>query len=235
RGNATQAAAVALVNSILASPKGYPVSGNEVVLRKSFVDLATYARSLEQQIAALTGASGAPVASGSKTAAKPARSQAELEAAGDEIRRAAQSGIKKQTTFTHVRCSTWWKPSCKTGSVKWSYDPICPDPEVFGALMGLGDPPTFKMKKFSTDEFQRLVGPIEGSVKRASPGPLAVYGHSQNHGRSPACGRYDTLYITGTRLRCAGRTRASSSSATRMASGNPPSVNGGDIYGILIL
>ncbi|OJT13470.1 hypothetical protein TRAPUB_10000 [Trametes pubescens] len=161
RGGAAHAATVALVNSILANPKGYPISGNEEVVRKSLVELAKYARELEEQIA------GAPVAGSSKAvvavAAKPARSQAELEAAADKIRRAAQSGIKKQMT---------WKPSCKTGSAKFSYDGICPDPEVFGALMGLGGPPKFKMKKFSTDEFQRLVGPVEGSV------------------------RYDTLYIT---------------------------------------
>ncbi|KAI0646220.1 hypothetical protein C8Q79DRAFT_1009877 [Trametes meyenii] len=159
RSNAAQAATVALVNSILANPKGYPISGSEDVVRKSLVDLATYARSLEQQLAG----GAIPVAGPSKAVAKPPRSQAELEEAADKLRRAAQSGIKKQMS---------WKPSCKTGSAKWSYDGICPDPEVFGALLGLGGPPKFKMKKFSTDEFQKLVGPIQGSV------------------------RYDTLYIT---------------------------------------
>ncbi|KAI0674213.1 hypothetical protein C8Q78DRAFT_967517 [Trametes maxima] len=159
RSNAAQAATVALVNSILANPKGYPISGSEDIVRKSLVDLATYARSLEQQLAG-----GATLVAGpSKAVAKPPRSQEELEEAADKLRRAAQSGIKKQMS---------WKPSCKTGSAKWSYDGICPDPEVFGALLGLGGPPKFKMKKFSTDEFQKLVGPIRGSV------------------------RYDTLYIT---------------------------------------
>ncbi|EIW55792.1 uncharacterized protein TRAVEDRAFT_152343 [Trametes versicolor FP-101664 SS1] len=165
RGGAAHAATVALVNSILANPKGYPISGNEEVVRKSLVELAKYARSLEEQVAD----AGAPVAGSSKAAAaaKPAKSPAELEAAADKIRRAAQSGIKKQMT---------WKPSCKTGSAKFSYDGICPDPEVFGALMGLGGPPKFKMKKFSTDEFQKLVGPVEGSV------------------------RYDTLHITSSEV-----------------------------------
>ncbi|KAL1941659.1 hypothetical protein VTO73DRAFT_7098 [Trametes versicolor] len=165
RGGAAHAATVALVNSILANPKGYPISGNEEVVRKSLVELAKYARSLEEQVAD----AGAPVAGSSKAAAaaKPAKSPAELEAAADKIRRAAQSGIKKQMT---------WKPSCKTGSAKFSYDGICPDPEVFGALIGLGGPPKFKMKKFSTDEFQKLVGPVEGSV------------------------RYDTLHITSSEV-----------------------------------
>lgn len=38
---------------------------------------------------------------------------------------------------------------------------------MFGCLLGLGGPPTFKMKKFSTNEFERLVGPIKGSVRCA--------------------------------------------------------------------
>ncbi|KAI0635082.1 hypothetical protein C8Q77DRAFT_1054993 [Trametes polyzona] len=172
RGNAAHAATIAVINSILANPKSYPISGSEEVVRKSLVDLAKYARSLEEQIAELTGSTAsAPVAGSSKAATgvvaarpKPAKSQAELETAAEKIRRAAQSGIKKQMS---------WKPSCKTGSAKFSYDGICADPEVFGVLLGLGGPPTFKMKKFSTDEFQRLVGPIQSSV------------------------RYDTLYITG--------------------------------------
>lgn len=96
RGGAAHAATVALVNSILANPKGYPISGNEEVVRKSLVELAKYARSLEEQVAD----AGAPVAGSSKTVAavKPAKSPAELEAAADKIRRAAQSGIKKQMT-----------------------------------------------------------------------------------------------------------------------------------------
>ncbi|KAI0708067.1 hypothetical protein C8T65DRAFT_213408 [Cerioporus squamosus] len=162
RGNAAHTATIAMVNSILANPKSYPVSGSEEVVRKSLVDLASYARFLEQQLAE---AALGPVAGGSKAVvAKPAaKSPAELEAAAEKLRRAAVSGIKKQMS---------WKPSCKTGSAKWSYDGICTDPQVFGALLGLGGPPTFKMKKFSAEEFQNALGHIESSV------------------------RYDTLYIT---------------------------------------
>lgn len=178
RGGNAHAATIAVVNSILANPRSYPISGNEEAVRKSLVELAKYARSLEEQLAQLTGA---PVA-GSSTAAvaaKPTKSPAELEAAADKIRRAAQSGIKKQMSVRGFRYAcihlslnpvpapAQWKPSCKTGSAKWSYDGICPDPEVFGALLGLGGPPKFKMKKFSTDEFQKLVGPITGSVRCA--------------------------------------------------------------------
>ncbi|KAI0746678.1 hypothetical protein C8Q80DRAFT_1220000 [Daedaleopsis nitida] len=139
RGNSAHAATLALVNSILANPKGYPISGSEDVVRKSLVDLASYARSLELQLAGGAGA----VAGSSKAAAapKPAKSQAELEAAAEKLRKAAVSGIKKQMS-------------------------------VFGVLMNLGGPPTFKMKKFSVEEFENCIGPIEGHV------------------------RYDTLFIT---------------------------------------
>ncbi|KZT70683.1 hypothetical protein DAEQUDRAFT_744655 [Daedalea quercina L-15889] len=66
-----------------------------------------------------------------------------------------------------------WRPSCKTNSAKWTYVGICPDPAVFGVLMGLDGPPTFKQKKFSKAEFQDLIGNCEGHA------------------------RYNTLYITG--------------------------------------
>ncbi|KAM5532112.1 hypothetical protein V8D89_014205 [Ganoderma adspersum] len=164
RGNTAHAATVALVNSILANPKAYPISGSEDVVRKSLVNLASYARSLELQLAGGAG----PVASSSKAGAaaatKPARSQPDLETAAEKLRKAAVSGIKKQMSA--------WKPSCKTGSAKWVYDGVCSDPEVFGSLMRLGGPPTFKMKKFSVDEFEKCLGALRGSVQ------------------------FDTLYIT---------------------------------------
>ena len=58
-----------------------------------------------------------------------------------------------------------WKPSCKTGSAKWVYDGVCTDPNVFGALMGLNGPPTWKQKKLTVAEFEDLFGRVEGSVR----------------------------------------------------------------------
>ncbi|KAH9918587.1 uncharacterized protein B0H18DRAFT_664440 [Fomitopsis serialis] len=58
-----------------------------------------------------------------------------------------------------------WKPSCKSNSAKWTYDGICPDPAVFGVLMGLDGPPKFKQKKFAKDEFQDLIGQCEGHAR----------------------------------------------------------------------
>ncbi|GBE83906.1 hypothetical protein SCP_0509650 [Sparassis crispa] len=56
-----------------------------------------------------------------------------------------------------------WRPSCKTGTAKWVYDGICPDPAVFGCLMALGGPPTWKMKKFTKDEFESRIGTVTAS------------------------------------------------------------------------
>ena len=63
-----------------------------------------------------------------------------------------------------MRAYYQWKPSCKTGSAKWVYDGVCADPVVFGALMGLDGPPTWKMKKFPRAEFEDLIGRIVAPV-----------------------------------------------------------------------
>ena len=81
-----------------------PISGNEEIVRKSLVDLASYARYLEQQLGVVAPE---PVAGSSKavavTAAKPAvRSPAELEAAAEKLRKAAVSGIKKQMSVSNA-------------------------------------------------------------------------------------------------------------------------------------
>ena len=105
RSRTTHTATIALMNSILANPKGYPISASEEIVRKSLVDLATYARHLEQQLGAVGPA--APVAGSSKAAAasKPSRSPADLAAAADKLRKAAVSGIKKQMSVSGPRAS----------------------------------------------------------------------------------------------------------------------------------
>ena len=105
RGAASHAAAVALVNSILANPKGYPIAANEDAVRKSLVSLASYARHLEQQSGI---AASSPVVGSSKAAAvpvNPARSKAELAAAADKLRKAAVSGITKQMVVSDSNAS----------------------------------------------------------------------------------------------------------------------------------
>ncbi|KAI0916339.1 hypothetical protein AcV5_003305 [Taiwanofungus camphoratus] len=152
RPSGTHASAVALVSTILANPDAYPIPEDDAAARRSLVELAQYARALEEDVAA----AGAGPNTGSGSIPNPVSIRAQLEEAAEKIRRAANSGIKKQMT---------WKPSCKTGTAKWSYDGICPDPEVFGALMGLGGPPTFKMKKFSKEEFEGRIGQCTASVR----------------------------------------------------------------------
>lgn len=45
------------------------------------------------------------------------------------------------------------------------YDGVCADGEVFGALLGLGGPPTFKTKKMPKEEFENLIGYLHASVR----------------------------------------------------------------------
>ncbi|TCD70024.1 hypothetical protein EIP91_005276 [Steccherinum ochraceum] len=146
------ASAIALVNTILANPDAVTLPEDDDAIVKNYIELAQYVRALETQLAAGGDASGA------KT-----KSSDEIATAVEKIRKAAVSGIKKQMS---------WKPSCTTGTAKWTYDGVCADPVVFAALMGLDAPPKWKQKKFSVDEFTNLFGEVEGSV------------------------RYDKLYIT---------------------------------------
>ncbi|TFY55978.1 hypothetical protein EVJ58_g7911 [Rhodofomes roseus] len=153
RSAVDHAPAAALASAVLASPATYPIPEDDADVRALLVQLAQYAKYLEGQVDAGTNASG----SGGVVSVRQ-KTQEELEDAAEKVRKAAQSGIKKQMK---------WRPSCKSNSAKWTYDGICPDPAVFGVLMGLDGPPKFKQKKFTKDEFQDLIG------------------------------RYNTLYITG--------------------------------------
>ncbi|KAJ6468258.1 hypothetical protein C8R45DRAFT_1078978 [Mycena sanguinolenta] len=103
--------------------------------------VAEYARWLEGEVAAL----------------KPKeKSPAEISNAAEKLRGACVSGIKKQMA---------WKPSCKTGGAKWSYDGVCSDPAVFAALLRLSTPPKWKMQKYTVAEFEAFMGSIDASVR----------------------------------------------------------------------
>ncbi|KAJ7822952.1 hypothetical protein B0H13DRAFT_1919869 [Mycena leptocephala] len=103
--------------------------------------IAEYARWLEGEVAAM----------------KPKeRSPEDIARAAEKLRSACVSGIKKQMT---------WKPSCKSGSAKWSYDGVCSDPAVFGSLLNLSAPPKWKMQKYTVPEFEAFMGSIEASVR----------------------------------------------------------------------
>ncbi|KAH7887395.1 hypothetical protein F5I97DRAFT_824347 [Phlebopus sp. FC_14] len=140
--------AKALVKAILANTESYPILDDTDAIRRSFVQLAQYARYLEEELLG----QGA----GAATPAPKTMTPEQLQAAVEKIRKAANSGITKQVS---------WKPSCKAGSAKWSYDGVCADPLVFGTLLGLGGLPKFKMHKMPTNEFSRLLGGIEASAR----------------------------------------------------------------------
>ncbi|KAJ7434788.1 hypothetical protein B0H11DRAFT_2116406 [Mycena galericulata] len=103
--------------------------------------IAQYARWLEEELAAT----------------KPKeKTKEEIDAAAEKLRSACVSGIKKQMA---------WKPTCKTGGAKWSYDGVCADPVVFGSLVNLPGPPKWKAQKYTVAEFERFMGSIDASVR----------------------------------------------------------------------
>ncbi|TFK66576.1 hypothetical protein BDN72DRAFT_142928 [Pluteus cervinus] len=129
------------VKTILDAPEDFDIPADEEETRELVVDLAKYIQALQTDIESL----------------KPkTKSREEINAAAAKLQAAACSGIRKQMT---------WKPSCKTGGARWLYDGVCQDPEVFGAMLGLDGPPTFKSKKWTNDAFQAVFGNIEGSAR----------------------------------------------------------------------
>ncbi|THH17423.1 hypothetical protein EW146_g3382 [Bondarzewia mesenterica] len=144
-------AAQALVTAVLANTPAYLDPANPQAMGNAMVTLASYARQLEIALAAGAGAGG------SGSAQPPQKSREQLAAAAEKLCKTVVNGIRKQMS---------WKPSCKTGSARFVYDGICPDPSVFGVLMGLDGPPTWKMKKFSKEDFEELFGEIQASVRR---------------------------------------------------------------------
>ncbi|KAG2141602.1 hypothetical protein BD769DRAFT_1427394 [Suillus cothurnatus] len=141
----SHSSAKALIRTILAHPDTYPIPDEDEDIRQSLVELAEYANELEQNIQQ-RGADSAP----------KAMSADQVAAAVEKIRKAANSGIKKQMT---------WKPSCKAGTAKWSYDGVCADPAVFGTMLGLGGPPSWKMHKMSVDDFEKHIGCLDASAR----------------------------------------------------------------------
>ncbi|KAF8656059.1 hypothetical protein AX16_002795 [Volvariella volvacea WC 439] len=133
--------ATAAVEVILSSPTQFSMSTSERETRQLHVELASYARHLEAEVANH----------------KPKQKlEEELNEAANKIRSAAHAGIQKLMT---------WKPSCKTGGAKWTYDGVCADPHVFAKLLKLSEPPTFKMKKYTSDEFEKIFGRLVGHAR----------------------------------------------------------------------
>jgi len=140
----------ALASSVIANGvEFYNDAENQEDAAEAAVKLAQYTKELETALALSKSSGGGP----------KQRTKAELEAAAENIRKAAVSGITKQMK---------WRPSCKYDEAKWVYDGVCADADVFSIMMGLDGPPTWKMKKFTKDNFVDLLGRISASARYSS-------------------------------------------------------------------
>lgn len=86
--------AAALASEILDAPDTYPISEDDTDVREMLVQLAQYARSLEEEVE--TGAGGGNGGGSAAAVVSRQKTCEKLEEAAEKIRKAAQSGIKKQ-------------------------------------------------------------------------------------------------------------------------------------------
>lgn len=97
----THAPAQALVTAILANTSSHPISDDPVETRNSLVQLAQYARSLEEDVGR--------AAQGTSQSAPVQKTKEQLEEAAEKIKRTAVSGIKKQMSVSAVALRHWFK------------------------------------------------------------------------------------------------------------------------------
>ena len=74
---------------------------------------------------------------------------------------------KQQMIAKAIKKSMIWKPSCKTGSAKWSWEGECDFTELL-AIFGFPSNTPFKTKRISLSDFERAVGPIHASARYSS-------------------------------------------------------------------
>lgn len=92
-GTITHHDAQALVKAILAKPTTYPILDDVDFVRRQFVQLALYARDLETESQLQSSPQAGP--------APKTMSPEQLEAAVEKLRKAANSGIRKQMGVRH--------------------------------------------------------------------------------------------------------------------------------------
>ncbi|KAG9123659.1 hypothetical protein FRC07_014366 [Ceratobasidium sp. 392] len=139
--------AKATIHNALASPNSFTVPTDEAGVRALVLSIAEYAKSLEGSVA---------VAGSSGQQGPPPKTAAQIASEAARIADMVNRGITKQMS---------WKPTCKQGRASYAFDGVCPDPRVFGAMLKLDGPPTFKAKKFSVTEFENCVGHISASAR----------------------------------------------------------------------
>ncbi|KAJ3062548.1 hypothetical protein HK102_008730, partial [Quaeritorhiza haematococci] len=125
-------------------------------LLSSIRSLQQYAINLETQKTAPAPAAAAPVA----PAAPPRKTPEQIQTEVARLRSIALKQIKAQFK---------WKPSCKTGGAKWSYQGICDDPVVFAAMVGeettKGGSLKWKRKKITNERFEELFGSASVGIR----------------------------------------------------------------------
>ncbi|KAG8714703.1 hypothetical protein FRC09_017341 [Ceratobasidium sp. 395] len=159
------------IHNALASPNSFIVPADEADVRSLVLRIAEYAKSLEGSVAA-AGSSGQAVGPPPKTAEQ-------IKTEAERVRSSVNRGITKLMS---------WKPTCKQGRASFVFDGVCPDPRVFGAVLGLDGPPTFKARKYSVSDFCDIVGDIRASARWV---PRLFYRYNKTHLEA----RYSYLYL----------------------------------------
>ncbi|KAG8735901.1 hypothetical protein FRC10_010026 [Ceratobasidium sp. 414] len=131
----------------LALPGSFALPKDEAGMRDLVLSIAEYAKTLEGSVA-VAGTSGQP--------GPPPKTPEQIASEAARIADMVNRGIKKQMS---------WKPNCKTGRATYAFDGVCSDPRVFGAMLKLDGPPTLKAKKYTVDEFEKMVGYVRASVR----------------------------------------------------------------------
>ncbi|KAG8712115.1 hypothetical protein FRC12_023795 [Ceratobasidium sp. 428] len=139
-----------IIHKALASPDSFAVPDDEDGFRSWVLSIAEYAKSLEGSVA-VAGSSGQP--------GPPPKTAQQVTREAKLIAEMVNKGITKQMS---------WKPNCKEGRATYAFDGVCSDPRVFGAMLKLDGPPTFSKKKYTVDEFEGMVGRVQGSVRYAN-------------------------------------------------------------------
>ncbi|KAL6716478.1 hypothetical protein ACLMJK_006045 [Lecanora helva] len=124
-----------------ASGNGLPIYSAEELASLSHAELVAHAVALQKQLDAKPTATSTKELSPEDVAKKV-----------DRLRSLMERQIRKSMT---------WKPACKTGGATFSQDFVVQSEEVFKALFKpvvKEGSKSWKMKKFSIDDFEKVVG-----------------------------------------------------------------------------
>ena len=178
-----------LVKAILAKPDTYPILDDEDAVRRQFVELAQYARDLEEDL---------------QSASPPPKTMTpdQLEAAVEKVRKAAHSGIKKQMGVCSFRTVFGFMVSDPLPSGSPLAKPALPSGSMMAcALIRLSLEPFWGWTAHQSS--RRTSYPSINSRTYLATSKLPL-GLSLPSSCAPylklATDRYDNLYITGSHV-----------------------------------